>query len=113
MRVVLDTFARAGIEECGDGDLAAGVRLALRHFVRRLESGCEPPAFPRFRRSHAGSARKIDLELEVEPEIQAVIAHKAEELDLTVGQLAAHATLVYLAGVDREAARGAKALGLR
>lgn len=105
MRVALDIFARSGIETHLGQDLVGGVKAALRHYTRRL--GCEDqdlPGFPRFRRELIPDPerRGTELELAVDPAVEAALAHEAREFPgVTVEQLAAHAVMVYLADMDR------------
>jgi hypothetical protein len=104
MKVALDTFSRSGIEARLGGDMAAGVQAALRHYTQRLGSGRKLPEFPRFRRESPLRRSGADLELAVDPEILEALEQKARESrGVSVEQLAAHAVLVYLADLDKEA----------
>lgn len=106
MRIALDTFARSGIEARLGGDVAAGVQAALRHYIRRLGSEWESLEFPRFRREQPLSRSGAGIELAVEPEIEAALEQEAREAQgVSVEQLAAHAVMIYLADLDKEAER--------
>jgi hypothetical protein len=119
MRVALDIFARSGIETHLGQDLVAGVRAALRHYTRRLDREAEElPRFPRFRRELIPDPerRGTELELSVDPAVEAALAHEARESPgVTVEQMVAHAVMVYLADMDRrdEAGQGPSAMPTR
>ena len=106
MRVALGTFARKEIEARFGDDVAAGVREALKHYARRLESGRPPVEFPRFRRGHQAEASAAKVELPVEPGIWETLEREARRSGVSVEQLAVHAVFVYLADLDRAAAEG-------
>jgi hypothetical protein len=108
MRVVLSTFACNGIEAFLGRDIGAGVQAALRHYTRsKGSSDRTAPAFPRFLRGSTDDRSGVDLELAVDPEIQAVLEREARESgDVSVEQIAAHAVLVYLADLDQASGRG-------
>jgi hypothetical protein len=118
MRVALDIFARSGIETHLGQDLVAGVRAALRHYTRRLAHEAEQlPGFPRFRHELVADPllRGTQLELNIDPAIEAALAHEAREFPgVTVEQMVAHAVMVYLADLDRrdEAGQGPSAMRL-
>lgn len=119
MRVALDIFARSGIETHLGQDLVGGVRAALRHYTQRL--GCEAeelPRFPRFRFELIPDPerRGTELELSIDPAVEAALAHEAREFPgVTVEQMAAHAVMVYLADMDRldEVGQGRPAMSTR
>lgn len=101
MKVPLGTFACNGIEACLGVDIAAGVRAAISDFTRRLESG-RAPIDLLVAPLEAGStepARAVDLTLD-ERSWQ-LLRREARRQGATVGQLAAHSVLVYLAELDR------------
>lgn len=112
MRVTLSTFARNGIEAFLGRDIDAGVQAALRHYTgRKGSSGRTAPAFPRFLSGLAEDRPGIDLELTVDPEIQAVLEREARESDgVSLEQIATHAVLVYLADLDRAPGHEARPL---
>jgi hypothetical protein len=103
MRVVLGTFACAGIEALPGGDLAAGVKTALRHYARSRESSARSaPVFTRCAGGSALGGAGVDVEVDVDAETQAVLEREARETSgVSVGQIATHAVLVYLADRDR------------
>ena len=103
VRVELGTFAREEVEARFGDDIAAGVRAALEHYVRRLESGTRPAEFPRFRREQRAETTGADLELSVEPEIRSTLEREARRGGVPVEQLAVHAVFVCLADLERSA----------
>lgn len=109
MKVVLSTFACNGIEAFLGRDIDAGVQAALRHYTRRKASSDRTrtaPAFPRFLSGSKDDCSGADLELAVDPEIQAVLEREARESSgVSLEQVATHAVLVYLADLDRQRAR--------
>ncbi len=99
MKLLLGTFARAGIEAVGGRDLAAGVRTALRHYARREDSVATGELFDRAsleRLGHVGTG----IELVLDAETEEALERRAREYGGTVEQLATHAVLVYLADRD-------------
>ena len=103
VRVTLGTFAREEIEARFGDDIAAGVRAALEHYARRLESGPAPVEFPRFRREQRVETSGADLELSVEPEVRRTLEREARRSGVPVEQLAVHAVFVCLADLERAA----------
>lgn len=104
MKVALGQLARSGIEAQLGPDLAAGVRTALRRYVRGLESGRELPAYPSFCRQQPQQASGAELELALElDEIEEALEGQVRRQDVPVEQLVAHAVLVCLADLDRAA----------
>lgn len=108
MNVALGKFACFCIEARFGADLAAGVQVALRHYVRHLESARAPIAFPGFCRGQTPDGSGAEFELAVEPEIQAVLEGEARKQAVQVEQLLVHAVFVYLAGLDSAFPAGAK-----
>jgi hypothetical protein len=103
VRVPPGGFAYREIRTRFGGDLAAGVRAALQHYARRLQSGPPPPGFPRFRREQQADAVAAKVELPVEPGILETLEREARRSGVSVEQLAVHAVFVYLADLDRAA----------
>lgn len=103
MRLVLGTFACSGIEAFLGRDIAAGVQAALRHYT--LGKGSpdrKAREFPSFLGEPSVGRSGVDLELAVDPEIQAELEREARESGgVSVEQIATHAVLVYLADLDR------------
>jgi hypothetical protein len=112
MKVVLSTFARNGIEAFLGRDVGAGVHAALRHYTRiKGSSDRAAPAFPRFLGGSVDDRSGADLELAVDPEIQAVLEREAQASGgVSPEQIATHAVLVYLADLDRGAGHEARPL---
>ena len=101
VKVPLGTFACNGIEACLDSDIAAGVRAALSDFTQRLESGRRPldlPGAP-LGASSAEPATAVDLPLD--ERTWQLLRREARRQGATVGQVAAHCVLLYLAELDR------------
>ncbi len=108
MKLVLGTFACSGIKALLGVDTAAGVQAALRHYMENKGSAeRRAEAFPRslgessVALSGVGLGSGADLELTIDPEIQAALEREARESDgVSVEQIAAHAVLLYLAELD-------------
>jgi hypothetical protein len=80
------------------GDIEAGVRKALLHYVYKLKSGRKPLAVPRFLDSPSAPAARFDLTLDRGSE--SVLAEEAVRQHTTVTRLAAHAVMIYLAELE-------------
>lgn len=100
MKVALGKFARAGIETHLGDDIPSGTRKALFHYARKLKAGRGPLAPPRFLAERAPSETEIAFDLTVDPETEAMLEQEALRQRTTVGQLAAHTVLVYLAELE-------------
>lgn len=101
MRVALGTFACEEVEARFGDDIAAGVRAALEHYARRLQSDPAPPEFPSFRREEREGTIRADVELSIEPGVRWTLSREARRLAVPVEQLAVHAVFDYLADLDR------------
>lgn len=102
VKIALGRFACSGIETSLDSDLPNGVRAALSDFIQRIDSGRPPAAIPRFSReegSSGGSTLAVDLP--VDNHTWAVLEREAARQGATVGELATHSVLLYLAELDR------------
>jgi hypothetical protein len=112
MMVGLGRFMRQGIEDRLGPDIPAGVEIALLFYLGKMRSGRGAPTFPPFLQSGAFEPPEAEVELNVGPEVEALIAGEAERQHISVDRLAAHSVFVYLAELDRveeEAATGDKA----
>lgn len=100
MRIELGTFAREGLEgHLGDDDVRLGVQTALSHYLGTLRSLRRPLAVPRF--SEGGAVEPaISIEIPVDAASEALLEREASRQGTTVGGLAAHSVLVYLATLD-------------
>lgn len=97
VNVELGKLACSGLEG-HFGNLEAGARKALLHYVYKLRVGRKPVAAPRFLRAPSDIAAKFDLTFDRETE--ASLAREATEQHTTVSRLATHAVLVYLAELE-------------
>jgi hypothetical protein len=100
VRVALSTFACRGVEEYLDSDIAAGVEKALSDYMRRLDSERAPVGIPRFRLDTTPQAA-VSVDLPVDERTWTTLRLEAARQGTTVGQLATHSVLVYLAELDR------------
>jgi hypothetical protein len=80
------------------GDVEAGARKALLHYVYKLKVGRMPVATPRFLKPPLVPAAKFDLTLDRNTE--ALLAQEAGRQHTTVSRLATHAVMVYLAELE-------------
>jgi hypothetical protein len=101
LKVSLGTFARSGVEANLGPDVPAGVRLALADYVRRIDSGAHPVGPPKFDLDGLGAASAASFELPVDAHTLAVLKREAMREGASVGAIAAHSVLLYLAELDR------------
>jgi hypothetical protein len=80
------------------GDVEAGARKALLHYVYKLKAGRKPVAAPRFLDTSSDPAASFDLTLDRESE--ALLAEEAVQQYTTVTRLATHAVMIYLAELE-------------
>lgn len=100
MKVALGTFACNGIEARLGVDLSAGVRAALNDFTQRIDGGRLPVGIPALGgEPPAEPAYAVDLP--VDEHTWDVLQREAARQGATVGQLATHSVLLYLAELDR------------
>jgi hypothetical protein len=100
MRVALGKLACSGIETHLGDDIPAGTRKALFHYARKLKAGRRPVAPPRFLDDLAPQESAVAFDLTVDPETEAVLEQEALRQRTTIGRLAAHTVLVYLAELE-------------
>jgi hypothetical protein len=100
MKVALGKFACSGIETHLGDDIPAGTRKALFHYARKLKAGRRPVAPPRFLDDMASQEPAVAFDLTVDPETEAMLEQEALRQRTTIGQLAAHTVLVYLAELE-------------
>lgn len=110
MMVGLGQFMRQGIEDRLGPDIPAGVEIALLFYLGKMRPGRSAPSFPPFLQSGVFGAPVAEVDLNVGPEVEALISGEAERQHISVDRLAAHAVFIYLAELDRleeeAAARG-------
>ena len=100
MKVALGKLACSGIETHLGDDIPTGTRKALFHYARKLKAGRRPTAPPRFLNDMAPPEPAVAFDLTVDPETEAVLEQEALRQRTTIGQLAAHTVLVYLAELE-------------
>lgn len=98
--MALGTFACFCIENRLGVDLSTGLEQALRHYARRLESAKKPAPPPEFLRDRVLYDKAAELELPVEPEVEAALVRESRAQRVSMDQLFAHAVFVYLADLD-------------
>ena len=98
MKVALGTFACTGLRAHLGPDIAAGVHAALFHYTRRIKSGRAPLGLPPF--SIEPAEAEVAVDLSVDEETAAILEQEAKRQGATVGQLAVHSVLTYLAELD-------------
>ena len=101
LKVTLGTFARSGVEASMGPDVPAGIQAALGEYVRRIDSGVRPIGFPGFARGAAEAGSATSFELPVDEHTLAVLEREAARRGASVGEIATHAVLLYLAELDR------------
>ncbi len=97
VNVELGKLACSGLEG-HFGNLEMGTRKALLHYAYKLKAGRQPVAAPRFLKAPPDPVVQVDLTLDRDTE--ALLAEEANRQHTTVGRLAAHAVLVYLAELE-------------
>lgn len=102
MKVALGSFASSGIEDHLSADIPAGVQAALFHYAGKMKTGRGLLDVPRFSPEQAFGETKagVELELEVDEEIEAMLEIEAARQGVTIDQLVVHAVLIYLAELD-------------
>ena len=101
MMVGLGPFLRQGIEDRLGPDLPAGVEIALLFYVGKLSSGRGAPSYPSVLQNAGFEDPVAQVELDVGPEVEAMLCGEAERQHTTVDRLAAHSVFLYLAELDR------------
>jgi len=97
VKVELGKLACSGLEG-HFGDVEAGARKTLLHYVYKLRAGRKPVPAPRFLDSASDPAVRFDLILDRESE--AALAEEASRQHTTVSRLATHAVMIYLAELE-------------
>jgi hypothetical protein len=100
VKFVLGKFACFCLETRFGSDVPIGAQAALRHYTRRLKSQKEPVAVPSFYLGQAPDGAEAELDLAVEPEIEALLENEAQRQAVPVERLLAHAVFVYVADLD-------------
>jgi hypothetical protein len=101
VNVSLGKFARAGIEARLGSNLRVAMVAALQHYTRRLKSSRKPVPPPRFYRDWPAQDRAgATFELQIGPQMHAVLERQARKYHLPLNQVLLHAVFVYLADLD-------------
>jgi hypothetical protein len=100
IRVALGKLACSGIETHLGDDIASGTRQALFHYARKLKAGRRPVAPPHFLDDRDPREPAVAFDLTVDPETEAVLEQEALRQRTTIGRLAAHTVMVYLAELE-------------
>jgi hypothetical protein len=103
MRVAIGKFAQAGLESRLGRDIGVAVQSGLVQYTRRLASGEPPVGVPSFCHD-PGDDGGTEFEVPVDPETEDALKREARRQQVSVAQILAHATLVYLAGLDAASA---------
>lgn len=99
--VELGNFARRAMEARVGSDLSKGLREAIKHYSRRLESGRRPLAPPPFLSDlppEPGSA----FEVAIGKEAEAALEREADRQHVSAQLILRHAVLTYLADMDSD-----------
>jgi hypothetical protein len=100
MRIKLGAFTCRGIEAFLGRDIERGVEAALRHYAEHGERESARKALSGFA-SYPDRGHGAELELALDPEIEAVLRREARESGgIPVNQVVGHAVLAYLADLD-------------
>jgi hypothetical protein len=100
MKVALGKLACLGIEAHLGDDIPGGTRKALFHYASKLKSGRRPVSPPRFLDEMTATESAVAFDLIVDSETEAMLEREALRQRMTIGQLAAHTVLVYLAELE-------------
>jgi hypothetical protein len=99
--VELGNFTRNAMEGRLGSDLPSGIRAAVKHYRRRLESARKPLAVPSFLRRAAGSSGG-SFEVAIGADAEATVEREAVRQHVTPQQVLDHAILIYLADMEDE-----------
>ena len=97
--VELGEFARRAIEARVGSDLSTGLREAIKHYNRRLESGRKPLAPPPFLTDLAPEPGTA-FEVAIGEEAEAALEREADRQHVSTQLILRHAVLTYLADMD-------------
>lgn len=100
VKVELGYFATRAMEARVGPDLALGIREAVKHYSRRLESGRKPLAPPSFLRGDESPDPETAMEVEIGAETEATVEREADRQHVSPQQILRHAVLTYLADLD-------------
>lgn len=100
MKVALGELARSGLEAHLGGDIRSATRMAIFHYAHKLKAGRRAPAQPRFLDALEPAEAVVAFELAIDRETESVLEREALRQRTTIGQLAAHTVLVYLAELE-------------
>lgn len=89
------------MEERVSSDLAAGIRAAVKHYRRRLESACQPLGLPPRLSSKPASHPATSIDVWLGTEAEEAVKLEAVRLHVTPQDVLSHAVLTYLADLDR------------
>jgi hypothetical protein len=98
VKVRLGKFTRAGLERREGSCLEESVRAAVVEFVDRLERGhlaISPPAF-----LPPGREPATEIEVSLDPAVEATLRSEAIRLQTGPDRLAAHAVMIRLAELE-------------
>lgn len=105
VKIELGYFATCAMQAHVGADLARGVREAVKHYSRRLESGRKPLAPPAFLCGNDPGESGTALEVPIEAETEAALEREADRQHVTPQQILRHAVLTYLADLDSHGRR--------
>lgn len=102
MVVELGQFTRRAMEARVGSDVAAGIRAAVKHYRRRLESGRKPLDPPSYLFSEPAPGKATSFEVPLDSEVEAVLNREADRRHVSTQQILSHAVLTYLADLDSD-----------
>jgi hypothetical protein len=100
--IELGQFTRSAMEARVGSDLVAGIRAAVKHYSRRLESGRRPLALPSYFRTAPAADPANALDVPLGSEAEAALEREANRQHVTPQQILSHAVLTYLADMDSD-----------
>jgi hypothetical protein len=100
LKIALGTFTRSGIEAQVGPDVPAAIQAALSHYAGKIKSGRPPLAIPSFATGVTPPEPKVAFDLTVDAETEELLEQEAARQGTSLGRLATHSVLVYLAELD-------------
>lgn len=103
MKIKLGEFASASLRDRFGDQLSTAAETAVTRYADSFDSAAPPLDPPRFLADSPPGSAGTELELAIEPDVEATLIDAARRCDVSLDRIVTHAVFVLLADLDASA----------